>query len=399
MLFRYWSNGGIVLQVCALGYVDSTIIECVDQSNTLKHERNTLAVFNMNRSIAEPFTLNIVPQWEPGLKNRFLVIDEIAYIGECTIGKKDIHGTTTHHSISVPMNITTGEPLTTTSITVNIYLVGYIYIYTGRSRYMNPLRNVSSFIQCPSIIRSVTTKNAYRWNTVHVQIPPGTTHFFLVAHSSERLESRTAMAIDNMRVAICDSRGFAPEYAEDVNYPQQFVGYEYKNYLFVIWNNFLVLVWICTEKLFYRRFKSYVNRRESSYPEEIVDYASKIRRYLYILVVTAERMAGSAMYELVRVGHGELVGEIIRLEGDLATIQVYEETSSLTIGDPILRTGKPLSVELGPGIMGSIFDGIQRPLKDIADMTHSIYIPKEHLNWCSCNCLKLVCIVNINSCI
>lgn len=48
----------------------------------------------------------------------------------------------------------------------------------------------------------------------------------------------------------------------------------------------------------------------------------------------------------------------------------------MTIGDPVLRTGKPLSVELGPGIMGSIFDGIQRPLKDIADMTQSIYIPK-----------------------
>uniref|UniRef100_A0A158R4D8 H(+)-transporting two-sector ATPase n=1 Tax=Syphacia muris TaxID=451379 RepID=A0A158R4D8_9BILA len=93
-------------------------------------------------------------------------------------------------------------------------------------------------------------------------------------------------------------------------------------------------------------------------------------------VVTAENMAGSAMYELVRVGHSELVGEIIRLEGDHATIQVYEETSGVTIGDPVLRTGKPLSVELGPGIMGSIFDGIQRPLKGISDLTESIYIPK-----------------------
>jgi V-type H+-transporting ATPase subunit A len=93
-------------------------------------------------------------------------------------------------------------------------------------------------------------------------------------------------------------------------------------------------------------------------------------------VVTAEKMSGAAMYELVRVGHSELVGEIIRLEGDYATIQVYEDTSAVTIGDPVLRTGKPLSVELGPGIMGSIFDGIQRPLKDISDMTDSIYIPK-----------------------
>merc|ERR1719167_430016 len=93
-------------------------------------------------------------------------------------------------------------------------------------------------------------------------------------------------------------------------------------------------------------------------------------------VVTAEHMSGSAMYELVRVGYHELVGEIIRLEGDMATIQVYEETSGVTVGDPVLRTGKPLSVELGPGIMGSIFDGIQRPLKDINELTNSIYIPK-----------------------
>nr|QCI55795.1 V-ATPase-A [Apolygus lucorum] len=93
-------------------------------------------------------------------------------------------------------------------------------------------------------------------------------------------------------------------------------------------------------------------------------------------VVTAEKMSGSAMYELVRVGYFELVGEIIRLEGDMATIQVYEETSGVTVGDPVLRTGKPLSVELGPGIMSSIFDGIQRPLKDICELSQSIYIPK-----------------------
>ncbi|ESP02178.1 hypothetical protein LOTGIDRAFT_185986 [Lottia gigantea] len=93
-------------------------------------------------------------------------------------------------------------------------------------------------------------------------------------------------------------------------------------------------------------------------------------------VVIAQNMSGAAMYELVRVGHFELVGEIIRLEGDMATIQVYEETSGVTVGDPVLRTGKPLSVELGPGIMGSIFDGIQRPLEDICDLTQSIYIPK-----------------------
>jgi len=82
------------------------------------------------------------------------------------------------------------------------------------------------------------------------------------------------------------------------------------------------------------------------------------------------------MFELVRVGHGQLVGEIIRLEGDTATIQVYEETSGLTVGDPVLRTKKPLSVELGPGIMESIYDGIQRPLQVIFEDSKSIYIPK-----------------------
>jgi len=93
-------------------------------------------------------------------------------------------------------------------------------------------------------------------------------------------------------------------------------------------------------------------------------------------VVMAEKMEGSAMYELVRVGTQELVGEIIRLEGDTATLQVYEETSGLTVGDPVLRTGKPLSVNLGPGIMESIFDGIQRPLEVIGKKTGDIYIPR-----------------------
>lgn len=93
-------------------------------------------------------------------------------------------------------------------------------------------------------------------------------------------------------------------------------------------------------------------------------------------VVTAEQMTGSAMYELVRVGYFNLVGEVIRLEGDMATVQVYEDTSGLTVGDPVIRTGKPLSVELGPGIMGNIFDGIQRPLRQIYEQTNSIYIPK-----------------------
>ncbi|GMK55043.1 hypothetical protein CspeluHIS016_0200990 [Cutaneotrichosporon spelunceum] len=93
-------------------------------------------------------------------------------------------------------------------------------------------------------------------------------------------------------------------------------------------------------------------------------------------VVIGENMRGCAMYELVRVGHDELVGEVIRIEADRATIQVYEETSGLTVGDPVLRTGKPLSVELGPGLMTNIYDGIQRPLKSIQEKSQSIYIPR-----------------------
>mmetsp|Transcript_13099 Transcript_13099/g.27697 ORF Transcript_13099/g.27697 Transcript_13099/m.27697 type:complete len:625 (-) Transcript_13099:91-1965(-) len=93
-------------------------------------------------------------------------------------------------------------------------------------------------------------------------------------------------------------------------------------------------------------------------------------------LVVAEGMSGAAMYELMRVGHSKLVGEIIKLEGDTASIQVYEDTSGLTVGDPVLRKKQPLSVELGPGIMGSIFDGIQRPLEDIWRASGDVYVPK-----------------------
>lgn len=72
------------------------------------------------------------------------------------------------------------------------------------------------------------------------------------------------------------------------------------------------------------------------------------------------------MYELVKVGYDKLVGEIIKLDGDSAYIQCYEDTSGLTVGDPVERTKQALSVELGPGILDQIFDGIQRPLKVIA---------------------------------
>ncbi|KAI9891217.1 MAG: H(+)-transporting V1 sector ATPase subunit A [Vezdaea aestivalis] len=93
-------------------------------------------------------------------------------------------------------------------------------------------------------------------------------------------------------------------------------------------------------------------------------------------VIVAENMIGCAMYELVRVGHDNLVGEVIRIDADKATVQVYEETAGVKVGDPVARTGKPLSVELGPGLMETIYDGIQRPLKAIATLSDSIYIPR-----------------------
>ena len=93
-------------------------------------------------------------------------------------------------------------------------------------------------------------------------------------------------------------------------------------------------------------------------------------------LVVAENMAGAKMYELVKIGWDKLVGEVIKLEKDTASIQCYEDTSGLTVGDPVLRTGSPLAVQLGPGLFEQIFDGIQRPLSVIADVTKSVYVPR-----------------------
>jgi V/A-type H+-transporting ATPase subunit A len=82
--------------------------------------------------------------------------------------------------------------------------------------------------------------------------------------------------------------------------------------------------------------------------------------------VKADGMSSAKMYETVEVGDTKLIGEVIRLTGDIAFIQVYESTSGLRPGEPVVGTGQPLSVLLGPGIIGKIYDGIQRPLDDIA---------------------------------
>jgi len=82
--------------------------------------------------------------------------------------------------------------------------------------------------------------------------------------------------------------------------------------------------------------------------------------------VKADGMSTAKMYETVEVGSSKLIGEVIRLTGDTAFIQVYESTSGLRPGEPVVGTGQPLSVLLGPGLIGKIYDGIQRPLDDIA---------------------------------
>ncbi|KAJ50483.1 V-type ATP synthase subunit A [Clostridium tetanomorphum DSM 665] len=85
-------------------------------------------------------------------------------------------------------------------------------------------------------------------------------------------------------------------------------------------------------------------------------------------VVKGTGMANFKMREMVMVGEKKLIGEIIILEGDIATIQVYEETSGIKVGEKIFSTGMPLSVKLGPGIIGNIFDGIERPLQKMNDI-------------------------------
>jgi len=82
-------------------------------------------------------------------------------------------------------------------------------------------------------------------------------------------------------------------------------------------------------------------------------------------LVVAKGCRGAKMNDMVRVAAERVIGEIIELKGDLASIQVYEETSGIGPGEPVFLTGEPLSVELGPGLVGSIYDGIQRPLEII----------------------------------
>ena len=95
-----------------------------------------------------------------------------------------------------------------------------------------------------------------------------------------------------------------------------------------------------------------------------MDKTGKIVKVAGPLVI-AEGMAHANMFDVVRVGPQRLIGEIIEMRGDRASIQVYEETAGIGAGEEVYSTGAPLSVELGPGLIGQIYDGIQRPLEDI----------------------------------
>ncbi|NLP13154.1 MAG: V-type ATP synthase subunit A [Clostridium sp.] len=88
-------------------------------------------------------------------------------------------------------------------------------------------------------------------------------------------------------------------------------------------------------------------------------------------LVIAEGMRDANMFDVVRVSEHRLIGEIIEMHGDKASIQVYEETAGLGPGEPVVSTGAPLSVELGPGLIENIFDGIQRPLENMRKMVGS----------------------------
>ena len=93
-------------------------------------------------------------------------------------------------------------------------------------------------------------------------------------------------------------------------------------------------------------------------------------------LVVAKDMDEANIYDVVKVGEKGLIGEIIEMRGDKASIQVYEETSGLGPGDPVTTTGEPLSVELGPGLIESMFDGIQRPLDAFMEAAKSSFLSK-----------------------
>ncbi|MCL2548337.1 MAG: V-type ATP synthase subunit A [Symbiobacteriaceae bacterium] len=93
-------------------------------------------------------------------------------------------------------------------------------------------------------------------------------------------------------------------------------------------------------------------------------------------LVTADNMRDASIQDVCQVGPEGLIGEIVKIEGEIASVQVYEETAGLAYGDPLVTLGEPLSVELGPGLMSTMFDGIQRPLKSLLAATGSDFLTR-----------------------
>ncbi|TMS39585.1 hypothetical protein L596_006085 [Steinernema carpocapsae] len=345
VVFRYWTNGNAQVKVCVSSYEQrSTNYECFAPSKASKNNQRNIAAVVLPHSIMKPFLLNLVPFFDPAIHDEFVIIDEIAYIGECdssfeekekpttalpvikftkqvtkkltgissiqemstqklteevpstvtpfprrTVGRTTL---TLKESFTLPQTITPrmsvripnqkqptdyckllncsfnqdackylnhgltkvpwtlrttayGFPLTritdihtspsngqfistalapgdfailespkfNTTHKLNVLLFQYYrstYTSTIRlcigNRYSKTYWTVEEFLLCPPILRSLTTKSAFKWNNIHVQLPPGTTNFFLVAHNLNRAAGKTAIGIDNIRVAICDPR-------------------------------------------------------------------------------------------------------------------------------------------------------------------------------------------------
>uniref|UniRef100_A0A0N5A3A5 MAM domain-containing protein n=1 Tax=Parastrongyloides trichosuri TaxID=131310 RepID=A0A0N5A3A5_PARTI len=312
LLLRYWTNGNLKLQACALGFnEDSDAIQCngPSENDTIAKTDSSLVIFEFNESMTEPFTLNIIPEWEKGSKNEYLIIDELAYVGGCetdvkenlinkVINEKKTTLTTTTSPITTEILttnieevVTTTNPPTTTLIERTIHYCdilncnfndnacqylnhgltkvpwtlrskGYGYPltrltdvrpYQGQQSFIStllspgdfailespklelnqnnvvyfqyyrpsysatirlcivdnetkPFKTISSFTQCPPILRSLTPKQAYSWQNLHIELPPGTTKFYLVAHNLVNAVEKTAIAIDNFKVAVCENK-------------------------------------------------------------------------------------------------------------------------------------------------------------------------------------------------
>ena len=126
-----------------------------------------------------------------------------------------------------------------------------------------------------------------------------------------------------------------------------------------------------------------------------MEYSKGIIKKVAGPLVVAEGMKDANMFDVVHVSDRQLIGEIIEMHEDRASIQVYEETSGLGPGEPVVSTGTPMSVELGPGLIGSIYDGIQRPLDDIMKISgnllkRGVQVPslKRDLKWKFEPCVK-----------